>query len=139
MISNTWLIYWCAFSWHEPKFSWHKQHKIWLKCLHRDQIYCQWLVPLTYSFLLKVLLFIFKKALTCTCTEMNEVFDTWTIAIDFFWVFPYIQNLPNFLIHLKWWKRQDMPVRINELQISKYFINLFELSPKKIMQHSIVS
>ena len=109
-----------------------------LNSFHLDQIYCQWLVPLTYSFLLKVLLFIFLKALTCTCTEMNEVFGTWTIAIHFFWVFPYIQDLTKFSIHLKWWKREYMFVKINELQISEYFINLFELViPKKNVQHAV--
>ena len=29
MMSKTWLIYCCGFSWYQPKFSWHKQHEIW--------------------------------------------------------------------------------------------------------------
>lgn len=84
-----------------PKFLWQKQHEIWFKCLHQDQIYCQWLGPtvikpwfLQFSSKLFVLPFLKGTHLNML---RNEIFDRWAIAKYLFWLSPYIQDPTKFI------------------------------------------
>ena len=98
LMSNTWLIYWCAFFGYQSKLLWHKQHEIWLKCLHQGQIYWQWPVPLvsgSLQFSSKSFALHFLQV-TYQHMRRNEIFGTWAIAIHFLWLFPYIQDRTKF-------------------------------------------
>ena len=77
-VKHLWLTYWCVFSWCKPNFVWHKQHEIWFKCLHHDQIYCQ--LPQFSS----------KRMMWNLHMHRTEFFGSWAIAID-------LLNLPLYL------------------------------------------
>ena len=61
LMSNTWLISWCAFSWYQLKLLWHKQHETWFWCIHQGQIYHQCTMISDFSLKIRVIKVFFQK------------------------------------------------------------------------------